>query len=472
MAYGSVDFKDATAITQDMIAAVVARTSLTDLLPGSVLTQILTAAARSDEAIYIQLAAILDAFGLDTATGEDLSQRALDYATERLGAQVSTGEITFSRSAAAAANPATVPVGTEVSSSSGAATFTTTSVASFAAAGTVSSAVGIASTEAGAAQNVAANGITTVVTAFSSPDLVGLTCINAAATIGGADEESDEALRARLRAFIRGLNRTSPDALVSALRANIELTDGRRVVSASIVESLTVPGLVEVYVDDGSGNAGSTASIASETLVTSAVGGELRFTLQQPPVQITGGVAVISLTRTPAAAPAVVLVLGTDYYLDEGTGTIHLVGAYAGGLTAGDALSVAYTHWTGLVQESQWYLDGRTSQLAEYPGGRAAGSRLRVIPPEKFTPAITVKITVNAGFTKATVDENVRAALLAYINGLGVGDDIILAELYDVAMAVEGVKDFLVTSPVPANPANNIAVNDTQIARVTNITIL
>ena len=472
MAYGTIDFKDASALTQEMIATVVARTGLTDLLPGSVLTQVLTAAARSDEAIYIQLAAILDSFGLDTASGDDLSQRALDYGTQRLAAQVSTGSITFSRAATAAANPATVPAGTQVSSSSGGATYTTTSVASFAAAGTVSTSVGIVSTETGSTQNTAANGVSLVNTAFSSPDLAGIACVNTAATINGADEETDETLRARLRALIRGLNRTSPHALLSALRSNIELADGRRVVSGSVVESLAVPGLVEVYVDDGSGNSGSVASIVSESLVTSAVGGELRFTIAQPPVQISGGTAVITLTRTPNGAPAINLVLGTDYYLDEGTGTIHLVGAYAAGLTALDALAVSYTHYTGLIQESQWYLDGRTSELTEYPGGRAAGSRLRVLPPEKFVPAITVKTTVFAGFTKATVDETVRTNLVAYVNGLGVGEDIILAELYDVAMAVEGLKDFLVTSPVPANPANNIAVNDGQIARITNITIL
>ena len=71
--YGSLEIKSAKKILQEMVNFVVARTSLSDLLPASTLTQALHAAARSDEAQYLQIAKVPNIFSILRAKGADLN---------------------------------------------------------------------------------------------------------------------------------------------------------------------------------------------------------------------------------------------------------------------------------------------------------------------------------------------------------------------------------------------------------------
>ena len=98
------------------------------------------------------------------------------------------------------------------------------------------------------------------------------------------------------------------------------------------------------------------------------------------------------------------------------------------------------------------------------------GAFLVVRAPVAYHPAIVVRVTVAAGYlaNATAVRVAVKNALLVYINGLGIGEDIIVAQLYEVAMAVPGVADFLVVTPTPSDPQQNIAVADNQLARLTS----
>jgi len=95
------------------------------------------------------------------------------------------------------------------------------------------------------------------------------------------------------------------------------------------------------------------------------------------------------------------------------------------------------------------------------PGYKAAGIKIEVLAPSKVTQNVTVEITDDGKLSESTMKYNVELAITGYINNLLLGEDIIKNELRKVIMKVEGVYDISLTVP-----ANNVTINDNQIARV------
>jgi uncharacterized phage protein gp47/JayE len=468
MAYGTIEIRTFETILQTMINVVVTRTELTDLLDASGFTQILVAAARSDETLYFQIAKVITIFNIDKATGQDLTLRALDFDLTRLGPRRAQGTVEFTRDGTS--NTKVIPAGTRIAK--GEQEYLTLQDATILDTQSISDVVSAIATVAGPESNANVNEVTTVVTAFSDPDLAGLSVTNVAPMQNGANEETDVELRDRIRAKTRSLNRTSPDAL-RAIALLVELDSGERVLTATVVESLVDFGRVDLFIDNGTGNtetfntvgdAGATPGLG-ETLTSSATGGEFRFFLQNPPVRRDPST---DIPQFVLLHNAVALVLGVDYRLQSGTGFVVLDGtAFPTGLAPADSLEAHYTFWTGLVQQVQFEVDGRQSSLQVFPGGRAAGARVFVRVPEVLVPAITTTAVIADGFDGATVRAEILAAELEFVNSLPIGGDIILANLTDIAMEIAGVSDFIINNPIPDDPPNNIAVADNQIARMT-----
>jgi len=88
-------------ILGEMIARMIALTPLTDVNFGSVLTTLLEAAAQEDDEQYFQMLEIIRNFALDTTTGTDLDDRAIEYNLTRLPARNASTRVTLSDSAIA-----------------------------------------------------------------------------------------------------------------------------------------------------------------------------------------------------------------------------------------------------------------------------------------------------------------------------------------------------------------------------------
>lgn len=469
--YGSIVVKSAKTIAQEIVNYVVSKTKLTDLLVGSPLAQVIMAVARSHESLYLQVAKIPAIFAIASASGDDLTQRAVDYNTTRAAAQYAVGMVRFSRTNPVAQALA-IPAGTKVATSTG-KTYTTLVSATIPGLATQSADVGIIAAVAGAASNMPVGAVVTVVTTFNGPEAAGLACQNLAPVQSGADAESDAALRQRLVNLVLGLNRTSPIS-IPARAMQISIADGSRVRTAALIEDPLAPGRATLYVDNGTGTTvvleshGTAIPLAGEVLVAVAGGGEARFRVQAPPIEVNGaGTPQITLYRTPLAGAPQQLVVNVAFYVIPSTGQIKLDPVlFPAGLTAGDKLEAVYFAWGGLIRAVQWDTDGRGSAPTTYPGGRAAGVFLSVRAPTVYKPAITVRPTVASGYTAAAVRTAVQNALLTEINSLGIGEDVVLARLYDVAMDVAGVTDFVVVVPAPADPPANIVVGDNQLVRL------
>jgi hypothetical protein len=126
-----------------------------------------------------------------------------------------------------------------------------------------------------------------------------------------------------------------------------------------------------------------------------------------------------------------------------------------------------YRHWAGLLQVTQWTVDGRIDDPDTYPGIRAAGVQVEVIEPVKRPVRIEVDVTPNEGVTLSSVAQEVKSAISSYVNTLPVGGDVIVSEITVAVKGTTGVFDVTVNDPL-----DNIAIADSELARIAESDII
>jgi len=452
-------------ILQRMINRVVARTALSDLTDTSVFKTILAAVAREVDDAYYQINNKLDVFSIDRASGDDLDRRAEDYnpvAISRRQAVAATGPLVFSRNTVNPGPDITIPIGTEVEvpGESEPIVAATTAVGTILTGATTTGSISAVINEAGDRGNVASGQLTKFRGKPSGVDTV----TNPTPFVGGLDRELDDSFRERLRQHILGLAKSTVNALESAAKETVDATTGQGVRFAKAVEDIINLGNVDLFIDDGTGVVETNAAVAGEILTSGpefpgdvAQGGEtILFTDNKPLKDIVTPV----LTKNPGA---IVLVRddpgATGYTLNPASGKIVLNTA----LIAGDDVTIDYTYYTGLIQLVQKVIDGDPLDRPNFPGVRAAGVLVKVVPPTSVNIQLTIDITVLDGFDQTDAADQVRQEVASYINGLGIGNDVILAEVIERGMGVAGMFDMAILSPT----ANQTLLED-QLPRVNN----
>ena len=461
---GQLVIKTQEQILERMVNRVVARTDLNDLADGSDVKQVLAAAAREDDDAYFQMLNLLDLFDINKAIGNDLDERAKEFnpaLISRSSAAKATGEVIFSR--VGTAGTITIPIGTQIQvladGAAAAITFVTTEEGTILDTFSTSNNVDVAASVSGTAGNVDVSTITGFVVKPSGVDSVN----NPAALTNGTDLESDDAYRQRLKNQIKGLARSHPAGLESAALGTEDTATSKIVLFANVVENPLNPATVTVYIDDGSGTAEDTPNVeVGITVLASAVGGETFLFLPDKPIKTEAAFALY--------VNAGLQVEGVDYTLNPASGQINFLPAnYPTGLTAADAVTADYSNFTGLIQLVQKVIDGDAGDRSNFPGYRAAGVLVRVLAPSTNQQIVTANITVLQEFSQTDVATSVAAAISAYVNALGIGEDVILNELRERSMSIAGMYDIEFTAPT-----ENFVVAENAIARLVsgNLTIV
>jgi uncharacterized phage protein gp47/JayE len=360
---------------------------------------------------------------------------------------------------------------------------------------------------AGSNGNVGSGRITEFV---SNPPFDGALVANTSNFAGGRDLETDAQLRDRARAAIQALSKGTVLALREGVIGTADPVTGQRVTTANILESF-VANEVVVYVDDGTGFIPDQVQLAQTALSAPAAPAAGSLTVddasdfpeegwllaspedvaQAEILEFSGvdyGTNVISLVNPTAkahdAADEVVLVdlvsaaaeagqnffqfnnfplvrtsqrlwidtgagpalqvENTDYLLNRGTGEIEFTGS---GLGLGTVVVGHYNYYTALIAEVQRVIDGDADDPVNYPGIRAAGIRVLAETPVIRRITVRLSITAQAGLQEADIIPQVQEAVESYINGLGIGEDVIVAEIIERAMTVDGMFDVVVTTP-------------------------
>jgi len=122
-----------------------------------------------------------------------------------------------------------------------------------------------------------------------------------------------------------------------------------------------------------------------------------------------------------------------------------------------------YSYYTGLMRTVQRIVDGFEPDPITYPGRRAIGGVIETLSPLIKRISITLQVTTNEGVNLNDVTNDIKSAIVGYINQLGVGGDAILAEVVVRVMGIAGVEAVTVNSPL-ATTEGRIPVSDNERA--------
>jgi uncharacterized phage protein gp47/JayE len=120
-----------------------------------------------------------------------------------------------------------------------------------------------------------------------------------------------------------------------------------------------------------------------------------------------------------------------------------------------------YKHFTGLIQQAQWTIDGLDRDPLNYPGVGAAGTQFEVLPPVLVRIKLIIDVIPEEGVSLSSVSDGIRTAVSEYINSLGVGQNVVLSEVVAASQSVSGVYDVKVS-----NHTSNIVIADGELARL------
>lgn len=448
---------------QQSIGTFAARAGLTDVADSSVAKYLFAGLCRIlDELSYNTVQQQL-VWNLDTVAGSDLDARAAEMTAgtvARLSAGVASGSAVFFTASPGAT--VTIPVGTRVSTNAG-QVFVTTAAGSITpqsaaqvtghVAGQDSDTIPIVAQSPGSAGNVATGTLTVLPQRPTGVD--GVT--NLSPTQFGRDQESDDALRTRVRSYAASLARSTPAAIEGAVLGAVDEATGASITHANLVESQATPGSSTLYIDDGSGEALSTASVVNENLTLgllgqggqSAAGGETQLSFDNIPLSASSPTALSSSIRGS-------LTQGTDYTVDLLSGTITL----SQPLQANEKVLGTYVYVTGLVQLAQKIVDGDPADRLNFPGYRAAGTRVTVAVPQVVGVGVSFLLSVDPSYDVATVQQTAAGNVIGAINAMGIAESVRRSALIAAIMNTPGV-----TNTTMLSPAADVIIAQSQLAR-------
>lgn len=415
-------------ILQDLAARVVARSKLSDVSEGSVLATILGAVAEEFERVEFQLRAFRDAFSLVNATGAMLDYRMEDFPApglSRLEAAPASGFVVISRTSTVDA--ITVRAGSTYGKSTDSSVEYTQSADASMGVGVATATVAVVATINGVASDAVPLTIDTVISSHSD-----ITAVTNAATVGGGrDIETDSELIARAKMYISSLSRSQPDAL-RFLCASYTHTDGTRFRHVTVLEDVTLPGYTEILVDDGSGYAGHTREgVVSRGQVSA--NGNIPFVYHEAPAveHIGTGSSYLKVNG--------VVVDKADYVSVPERGLLYM--KKSTGWESGATWEVGgYSVYTDAIESLQRIIEGDPSDPLTHFGYRAAGTRVRVVPPTDVEyPSFQINVVVDSTVQFTATALAVKSRVVAISQALAPGKPLLLAEIYASLMDEPGV---------------------------------
>jgi uncharacterized phage protein gp47/JayE len=173
-----------------------------------------------------------------------------------------------------------------------------------------------------------------------------------------------------------------------------------------------------------------------------------------------GQYAIFDLSLAPLQA-------GVDFIFNQSTGDLELVLSLAEheSLIAADDNALAsvgaYTYTRGLVAHAQRLVNGDRTDVDAFPGIKALGTSVLATVPTIISPTFTIQVITASGFTDADLQTVVQSVVQAYVNGLGMGTAVQIAEISKRVKSLVGVSDCKVLFPTA-----NVPVPDGQMARI------
>jgi uncharacterized phage protein gp47/JayE len=120
----------------------------------------------------------------------------------------------------------------------------------------------------------------------------------------------------------------------------------------------------------------------------------------------------------------------------------------------------AYSYYTGLIKTVHSTIYGDETNLTTYPGVGAAGVKFEILPPLVLEAEFVINVGLAPGIALNNVTNQIQTAVIAYVNSLGIGKEIVLAAIIEDIMGIQGITDVQITTP-----SANVVVSDIELAR-------
>lgn len=127
-----------------------------------------------------------------------------------------------------------------------------------------------------------------------------------------------------------------------------------------------------------------------------------------------------------------------------------------------------YKVFAGLVREAHRVIDGLPSNPILFPGVKAMGTVVEVLPPMNRSVQIDLQVRPKDGVTLNSINEVVRSSVASYVNRLGVGQPVILSEIVRIVQGLPGVFSVTVLNTRPAVFDDRIVVSAVEKAYIIN----
>lgn len=408
-------------IMQDLLAKVVGRTKLNDVTVGSALYTVLQSIAYEVASMEGRIARVRNSFDLNTAQGADLDTRVQELPPVGITRRVSSyssGAVLKVVRGDNGVGELIIPARSLVSRGEDGFQYFLPEQVIIPDGDIVSQNIFVVADTAGSDGNCFAGAIDTII---DMPEGV-FSVENTRPITNGADRESDQSLRNRALRYIRSLGRCQVDALVS-LALNFIDSNGATFRFAEVFEDPENLGYSELIVDDGSGLAQFTKP-GETTSATVPPGGQDFIYHQYPATEhiTTNNINIIKASGGVISPPADKIVSIPE------RGLVYFKDNY---LEEGDVWQVyGYDVFRGPVQELQKEIEGSTDDDANISTGfRAAGTRVRVLPPIVRTVSFSILIDVKPEYDINEVKRNVKDVISVYFASLGLGEPVYIADL-------------------------------------------
>lgn len=369
----------------------------------------------------------------------------------------------------------------------------------------------------GAGNNIGSGTITEFT---SSAPFSGASVINSSIFSGGRDLESDDEFRSRIRAQIQSLTKAIALALEQAVLGVTDPVTGQTIKTSNVFEDYDLDEVI-VYIDDGTGFTPDKVQLATSAVNGNIVAPSATLPIDDASLFPSEGYIIVSpesasqielleytsvnygtntltlassTTKNHDDGDEVALVdaisldaesgqtffrtskypitrnsdrlwidsgsgytlqdAEDDYILNRGIGRFQMTS----GVAEGAKLVIAYTYYTGLIAYAQKIISGDSNDPVNFPGVAGAGLRAFVETPIIRRISMRISISAAAGFNEDDLAPLVQESVENYVSGLGIGTDVIIAEVIARAMEVDGVSDAIMVSPT-----SNISILENEL---------
>lgn len=264
-------------------------------------------------------------------------------------------------------------------------------------------------------------------------------------TGGGLDRQTDSEYKTSIRDARKTFGEGSWAGL-EALLKTVKLDSGARVIVARVYEDF-INDVVRAYIDDGSGDSSIIGPVDSTTYAHggmpsatywehTASGREIYVNL--PYSHLPGwnaGLTEDIRYYDASTSTWSILTYNTDYFVNENTGIVAL----ASPMDVGDKIRVWFRFYTALINAAASFVNGVPGSTTK-KGWRGVGRDVIIRAPDNvLKPSISATIEFSSGYDSTYGRSLAAANVLAYLNGLNIGEGANFNRINAIIHQVPGV---------------------------------